>query len=126
VLAVRAREAAEWLLRFARIAVAQDDQAATWDLLEQHAVALDDCIGDRTEQRLERVQHLLSLARRHRSLRPQLLLDQRRQLCRPVLGRPRHVEPPRQLRLWHEQEHHNRGQTLSAAPRPIGRAAEAS
>jgi hypothetical protein len=35
------------------------------DLLGQHAVALNDGIGDRLEQRLERVQNLLGFARRH-------------------------------------------------------------
>jgi len=68
------------LLGLARITITQDDQAAAWDLLGQHAVAIDDGIGDRLEQRPKRVQDLLGLARRHRSLRPQLLLDQRRQL----------------------------------------------
>ena len=54
-----------------------------------------------------------------------LLLDQR-QLGRPALGRPRHVEPLAQLHLRHEQEHHDGGQTLSAAPGAIGRTPEPS
>jgi hypothetical protein len=60
------------------------------------------------------------------SLRPQLLVDQRWQLRRPVLGRVGDVEPLRQLHLRHQQEHHDRGQTLSAPPGAIGCAPEAS
>src|SRR5918994_835314 len=60
------------------------------------------------------------------SLRPQLLLDQRRQLRRPVLGCPGDVEALAQLHLRHEQEHHDRGQVLSAAPGPIGCASKAA
>jgi hypothetical protein len=78
MLVVRAPEAAERLLGLARVTVAQDDQPAVRDLLGQHAVAVDRCTGHRLEQRLERAQDLLDLARRHRLLRPQLLLDQRR------------------------------------------------
>jgi hypothetical protein len=80
MLIVGIPEAAERLLGLARITVAQDDQAAAWYLLGQHAVALDDGIGNRLEQRPERAQNLLGLARRHRSFRPQLLLDHHRQL----------------------------------------------
>jgi hypothetical protein len=57
---------------------------------------------------------------------PQPLLDQGRQLCRPALGRAGDVEPLARLHLRHEQEHHDCGQTLAAAPRPIRRTPEAS
>ena len=50
--------------------------------------------------------------------------------CAPVpeaaLGRAGDVEALTQLHLRHEQEHHHRGQTLSAAPGPVGRTPEAS
>jgi hypothetical protein len=118
-------EAAERLLRLPWITVAQDDEAAVRDLLGQHAVALDHGVGHHLEQRLERIQNLLGLARRHRSLRPKLLLDQRRQLRRPMLRRPRHLEPLRQVHLRHEQEHHDCGQAVAAAQGPIGCAPEA-
>jgi superfamily I DNA/RNA helicase len=41
------------------------------------------------------------------SLRPQLLLDQRRQLSRPALRRSGDIEPLAQLHLRYEQEHHD-------------------
>jgi hypothetical protein len=62
---VRAPEAAERLLRLARIAIAQDNEPAVRDLLGQHAVALHRGAWGRLEQRFERLQHLLRLARRH-------------------------------------------------------------
>jgi hypothetical protein len=65
------------LLRLARITIAQDDQPAVRDLLRQHALALDDGIRDRLEQRrqgLSTCSGLLGIL----SLRSQLLLDQRR------------------------------------------------
>jgi Recombinase zinc beta ribbon domain len=61
-----------------------------------------------------------------RSLRPQLLLDQRRQLSGPALGCPGDVESLAQLHLRHEQEHHDRGQTLATAPGTFGRTLESS
>jgi hypothetical protein len=53
------------------------------------------------------------------SLRPQLVLDQRRQLSRPALGCPGDIKALPQFHLRHEQKHHYRDQTLSAAPRAI-------
>ena len=51
----------------------------------------------------------------------------RRELHRPVLGRPRDVEPLRQLHLRHQQKHHDRGgQTLSAASGALGGTPEAA
>ena len=47
VLIVGVREAAERLLRVARVTILQDDQTAIRDLFGQHAVALDDGIGQR-------------------------------------------------------------------------------
>jgi hypothetical protein len=66
MLVVRASEAAERLFRLTRIAVAQDDQPPFRDLLAQHAVALDNGIGDRLEQGLDGLEYPLGLARRHR------------------------------------------------------------
>jgi hypothetical protein len=105
MLVVDAPEAAERLLRLAQIAVTHDDEAAVRDLLGHRPVSLDNGIGDGLEQRLERLQHLLGLAPRHRSPRPQLSLDQTRQLYRPALGRTGDVEPLAQLHLWDEQKH---------------------
>ena len=75
MLVVGVPETAERLFRLARITVAQDDQPAVWDLLGQRAVALDNGIGDRFKQRLERVQPCSALLAGMASLRPQLLLD---------------------------------------------------
>ena len=126
MLVVGAPEAAERLLGLARITVAQDDQAAVRDLLGQRAVALDDGIVTVSSSVLSASSTCSALLAGMASLRPQLLLDQRRELRRPMLGRPRDVEPLRQLHLRHEQKHHDRGQTLAAAPGAIGRAPEAS
>jgi Phage major capsid protein E len=95
-------------------------------MIEEREGNLNRCVRHRLEQCLQRVEHLLGLARRHRLFRAQVLFDQRRQLSRPALGRPRDVEPLRQLHLRHEHEHHDRAQILAAAPRPLGSAPEAS
>jgi hypothetical protein len=65
MLIVGIPEAVERLLRHARITVAQDDQPGSRDHLGQHGISLDDGIGNHLEHRLERVQNLLGLARRH-------------------------------------------------------------
>jgi hypothetical protein len=70
MLVVGVPEAAERLLGLARITIAQDYQPGFRELLGQHAVAFDGGAGDCLEQRLERVQHLLGLARRHRLIPP--------------------------------------------------------
>jgi hypothetical protein len=65
MLVVRAPEAAERLLRLARIAIAQDDEATDRDLLGQHAVTLDD--GQGPSQAPRRYRATLGLAGRHGS-----------------------------------------------------------
>jgi hypothetical protein len=61
------------------------------------------------------------------SLRPQLLLDQRRQLRRPAFGGVRDIEPLRQLHLRHQQEHHDGGRAyLAALPGPPSGTPEAA
>jgi hypothetical protein len=62
---VRIPEAAERLLWLAGSPSRSTMRPAVRDPFGQHAVALDDSIGDCLEQRPERVQNLLGPARRH-------------------------------------------------------------